>query len=51
MKREVLFLGVMALVGWAAGSAQAATYYCEYLDASEGTPNTTNPYATTEGCV
>ncbi len=51
MRRAAFCLGVMALAGLAAGSAQAATYYCEYIDASEGTPNTTNPYATTEGCV
>ena len=58
MRRAVLCLSVMALAALAAStsSAQFTVHYWEYLDASEGVMtgipiNSTNPYATTEGCI
>jgi hypothetical protein len=53
MRQIAAFLSVMALAALAAHSAQGQQTYhwCMFFDASEGTPNTTNPYATTAGCV
>ncbi len=63
MRRVALLLSVMALATLAArvGFAQGTVNYCEYIDTSEPStipigpttvwPNTTDPYATTEGCI
>jgi hypothetical protein len=51
MRRATLFLSVMAIAALAASSAQATFIYGVTMDASEGTPNLTNPNATTNGCI
>ena len=51
MRRATVFLAAVAMAASAAGAAHGALYYAEYIDASEGDPNTTNPQATAEGCI
>jgi hypothetical protein len=53
MRLATIFSGVAAIAAVAANLAQAQQtfVYGVYMDAGEGTPNTTNPEATTNGAV